>query len=89
MLGVLAAALEARQIPCHPDKLSATVEGHIRNVEGKNLLTDVNIHYTVRVPAAKREEALRAPQVHEAGCPASQSVRRGIDIEYDWELTIE
>jgi uncharacterized OsmC-like protein len=36
-----------------------------------------------------REEALRAIEIHEKGCPASQSVQRGITIEWDGEAREE
>jgi len=41
------------------------------------------------VPKGKREEALRAIQVHEQGCPASQSVKRGIAIEWNGQVEEE
>lgn len=42
----------------------------------------IKVHYTVKAPKGKREEARRAIEVHERGCPAPQSVRRGIAIEW-------
>jgi uncharacterized OsmC-like protein len=89
MTGTLAGALAARKIPTQPDRLVAEVEGFIENVDGKPLITRIKVHYTVRVPRGKREEALRAIEVHEKGCPASQSVQRGIKIEWDGEVTEE
>lgn len=89
MTGTLAGALAARKIPTQPDRLSSEVEGFIENVEGKPLITKIKVHYKVKVAQGKREEALRAIEVHEKGCPASQSVRRGIAIEYDGEVEEE
>ena len=89
MTGTLAGALAARKIPTQPDRLSSEVEGFIENVEGKPLITKIKVHYRVKVPHGKREEALRAIEVHEKGCPASQSVRRGIAIEYNGEVEEE
>jgi uncharacterized OsmC-like protein len=86
MTGTLAGALAARKIPTQPDRLSSEVEGFIENVDGKPVLTRIKVHYKVRVPAGKREEARRAIDVHEKGCPASQSVQRGIAIEWDGEV---
>ena len=86
MTGTLAGALAARKIATQPDRLSSEVEGFIENVEGKPLITKIKVHYKVKVPHGKREEALRAIEVHEIGCPASQSVQRGIAIEYDGEV---
>ena len=65
MTGTLAVALAARKIPTQPDRLSSEVEGFIENVDGKPLITRI--------------------EVHEKGCPASQSVQRGIRIEWDRE----
>ena len=89
MTGTLAVALAARKIPTQPDRLSSEVEGIIENVDGKPLITTIKVRYKVRVPKGKREEALRAIEVHERGCPASQSVRRGIAIEWDGEVSEE
>jgi len=40
----------------------------------------------VRVPKGTRPDALRAIEVHEKGCPASQSVQRGIAIEWEGDV---
>ncbi len=87
MTGTLAGALAARKIPTQPDRLSSEVEGVIENVDGKPLITRIVVHYKVKVPHGKREDALRAIEVHEKSCPASQSVQRGIAIE--WDGTVE
>jgi uncharacterized OsmC-like protein len=89
MTGTLAVALAARKIPTHPDRLSSEVEGVIEHVDGKPLITMIRVHYKVKAPKGKREEALRAIEVHEKGCPASQSVKRGIAIEWDGEVEEE
>jgi organic hydroperoxide reductase OsmC/OhrA len=89
MTGTLAVALAARKIPTQPDKLSSEVEGFIENVDGKPMVTRIKVHYHVTVPQGKREEALRAIEVHEKGCPASQSVQRGIAIEWDGAVVEE
>lgn len=87
MTGTLAGALAARKIPTQPDKLSAEVEGFVENVEGTPLITRIRIRYHVKVPKGKREEAERAIQVHEKGCPVAQSVQRGIQVQ--WEGNVE
>ncbi|MBI4608295.1 MAG: OsmC family protein [Candidatus Rokubacteria bacterium] len=89
MTGTLAGALAARKIPTQPDKLASEVEGFIENVEGKPLITKIKVHYKVKVPKGKREDALRAIEVHEKGCPASQSVQRGIAVEWDGSVDEE
>lgn len=82
MTGTLAVALAARKIPTQPDKLRSDVEGFIEKVDGHLVVTRIAVRYHVKVPTGKREEAERAIQIHEKGCPASQSVQRGIAIEY-------
>ena len=89
MTGILAGALEVRQIPSHPDKLSCDLEGIMEKVDGKVLLTSIQIGYRFRVPKGKRSDAKQALEVHEQSCPAAQSVRRGIDIHYAWEINEE
>jgi organic hydroperoxide reductase OsmC/OhrA len=87
MTGTLAGALAARKIPTQPDRLQAEAEGFIEKVDGQPLITRIKVRYKVRVPKGKRDEARRAIAVHEKGCPASQSVQRGIAIE--WEGDVE
>ncbi|MBW8057189.1 MAG: OsmC family protein [candidate division NC10 bacterium] len=89
MTGTLAVALAARKIPTQPDKLQSDVEGMIENVDGHLLVTKIAVRYHVKVPQGKREEAQRAIEVHEKGCPASQSVQRGITIEYSGTIEEE
>ena len=86
MTGTLAGALAARKIPTQPDRLEAEVEGFLENIDGKPLITRIKVHYKVKVPKGKRADAERAIEVHEKGCPASQSVRRGINVEYSAEF---
>ena len=89
MTGTLAGALEARQIPSYPDKLTADVEGYIEGVDGKPRITRIKVHYRLTVPAGKKEQAERMIEIHEQNCPVSQSVRRGIAVEFDGEVNEE
>ena len=89
MTGTLAGALAARKIPTQPNKLSADVEGFVENVDGIPLITRIRVHYRVKVPQGKRAEAERAIQVHEKGCPVAQSVKRGIQVEWDGNVEEE
>ncbi len=82
MTGTLAVALAARKIPTQPDKLWSEVDGVIEKVDGHLVVTKIVVRYHMKIPAGKREDAERAIEVHEKGCPASQSVQRGIAIEY-------
>jgi organic hydroperoxide reductase OsmC/OhrA len=89
MAGTLAGALAARKIPTQADRLQTEAEGTIETVDGRPLITRIKVHYRLRVPRGKREEALRAIEVHEKGCPASQSVQRGIAVEWAGDVLEE
>ncbi len=89
MTGTLAGALEARGIPSNPDKLVADVEGTIENVEGRPRITKIKVKYSLKIPKGKKAEAERAIAIHDAGCPASQSVQRGIQVEWEGAISEE
>ena len=85
MLGTLRGALAARGIRTNKDTLGAEVEGLIEKVGTGIKITTIRIHYTLTVPADKRQEAERAVAVHDKGCPATQSVTPSINVEWDAE----
>ena len=87
MTGTVAGALEARGIEATPEKLQVDVEGRIEEVDGKMLLTNVTLHYRLKVPSDKRASVERALEHHEGLCAVSESVRRGIQV--DWRAEIE
>jgi uncharacterized OsmC-like protein len=87
LTGTLGSALEARSIPVGPDDLSADVEGHIENVESKPLITHVRVKYHLRVPKGKEDEARRVVDNHEKFCAVSQSLRRGIAVDWEADIT--
>jgi uncharacterized OsmC-like protein len=87
MTGTVAGALEARGLSADPSKLKVEAVGQIEEVDGKMILTGIKLHYTVKVPKEKRASVERALEHHEGLCAASESVRRGIKVE--WESQIE
>ena len=87
MTGTVAGALEARGISASPENLEVTAEGRIEEIDGKMLLTNVSLRYRLKVPKDKRAAVERALQHHEALCAVSESVRRGIAV--DWQADIE
>jgi uncharacterized OsmC-like protein len=87
MTGTLAGALEARHIPAYNDSLEAEVEGDIEEGDDKVLLlTKVHIKYTMKIPQGTRPQAERSLALHHARCPVSQSVERGIRVEWSAEI---
>ena len=87
MTGTVAGALEARGVRADPEKLQVEAEGKIEDVDGKMILTGIKLRYHLKVPANKRATVERALEHHEGLCAASESVRRGITVE--WESEIE
>lgn len=88
MTGTLAGALEARQIAAYGGSLETEVEGDIEEGEHKVLrLTKVHMKYRLKIPKGKREQAERALALHHSRCPVSQSVERGIRVEWSAEIT--
>jgi uncharacterized OsmC-like protein len=87
MTGTVAGALEARGVRADPEKLRVEAEGKIEDVDGKMILTGIKLRYHLKVPANKRATVERALEHHEGLCAASESVRRGITVE--WESEIE
>jgi uncharacterized OsmC-like protein len=89
MTGTVAGALEARGVSASPDKLQVEAEGRIEDVDGKMILTGIKLHYRMKVPKEKRATVERALEHHEGLCAASESVRRGITVEWDNEIIEE
>jgi uncharacterized OsmC-like protein len=88
MTGTLAGALEARQIAAYNGSLETEVEGDIEEGDNKVLLlTKVHINYKLSIPKGKREQAERALALHHSRCPVSQSVERGIRVEWSADIT--
>ena len=86
MTGTVAGALEARGVSASPDKLQVEAEGRIEDVDGKMILTGIKLHYRLKVPKERRASVERALEHHEGLCAASESVRRGITVEWDSEI---
>ena len=78
-----------RHIRPYPGKLIAEVKGFIETVSGMARLTRIKIHYNLRVPQGRKAAAERAIEVYEQNCPVSQSVRHGINIDFDGSVTEE
>jgi uncharacterized OsmC-like protein len=89
MAGTLAGALEGRGLRSDPEKMEAIAEGRLEEIDGKLLLTHVTVTYKLKVPTGKREAAERALQHHESRCPVSESVKRGITVEFKSEIIEE
>jgi uncharacterized OsmC-like protein len=89
LLGTLAGALEGRGISAHPEKLEAVAEGRMEEIDGKLLLTGVTVNYRIKVSKDQRQAAERALEYHGDRCPVSESVKRGITVDWQSEIVEE
>ena len=86
-MGTLAAVLAGKKIRTFQDLFKATVTGDIENVDGVLKITRINVHYSLKLPQEKREDAVEVMDTYLSSCPAAQSVIGCIDITH--ELTME
>lgn len=87
MLGTLAGALEVRQVSLPAEDISATVEGFNEIVDGVPVLTRIDVHYRLSIPAGTRDIVERALARHQSKCPSAQSFKDSVQI--DWTAHIE
>ena len=69
--------------------MSSDVQGDIEEIDGKLIVTPIRVHYNIKVPEGREEDARRLINVAEKGCPAALSVKRGIELEYAASITEE
>ncbi|MDP2481131.1 MAG: OsmC family protein [Candidatus Palauibacterales bacterium] len=87
MLGTLNGALEVREVRLDPDAITAEVEGVNEVRDGVPVLTEIRIHYRLRIPAGTRERVERALERHQSRCPTAQSLRGAVVVS--WTADIE
>ncbi len=83
----MARALEVREIPATPDRITAKVEGDIEAIEKVLRITRIRVRYDLKIPKGKREAAERAVAKHPTSCPAANSVSGCIDLDIKAEIT--
>jgi uncharacterized OsmC-like protein len=87
MLGTLNGALEVRQVKLDPSSIDAKAEGmnEIRN--GIPVLTEIRVHYRLRIPRGSRETVDRALSRHQEKCPTALSLAGAVAVS--WSADIE
>lgn len=73
-MGTLATVLAGKKIPTFGDRFRADVEGDIEDVGGVMKITRIRVHYTLKVPPGKTEEARDALKGYMERCPGAMSV---------------
>jgi organic hydroperoxide reductase OsmC/OhrA len=87
MLGTLNGALAARGIQLAPADIEADVEGVNELIDGMVTLTEIRVHYRLRIPGGSREAVDRALSRHRDKCPTAHSLRNAVRVE--WTADIE
>ena len=87
MFGTLRGALDVRQVEVEGDALTAEVEGVNELREGLPVLTEVKVHYRIRIPKGTRETVDRALARHAAKCPTANSLKGAVEVS--WSADIE
>ena len=82
-MGTLAAVLAGKKIRTFQDLFKATVTGDIEDVDGVLKITRINVHYELKVPAEKKEDAIEALDAYLKLCPGAQSVIGCIEINHE------
>jgi organic hydroperoxide reductase OsmC/OhrA len=83
MMGTLAKFLAERDIPTSEDRYQAHVEGDIEDVNGVLKITRIRVHYSLKIPPGKGDEAHQAFEQYLPFCPGAQSVMGCIHIDHD------
>jgi len=86
MLGTLNGALEAREIMLMGEDIVAELEGINEVREGIPVLTEIVVHYRLRIPPGTRERVDRALERHAAKCPTANSLRGAVEIRWTAEI---
>jgi organic hydroperoxide reductase OsmC/OhrA len=87
MLGTLNGALAVRGIDLGPDAITADVEGVNELRDGLVILTEVRIHYTLRIAAGTRETVDKALARHQSKCHTAESLKGCVAVS--WTADIE
>ena len=87
MLGTLNGALEVRGIKLPSDAISASATGVNELVNGLVRLTEIRVHYRLRIPAGTRDSTDRALSRHQEKCPTATSLAAAITITWTADVT--
>ncbi len=89
MLGTLNGALEVRGIPMAPDAIKASVRGINEVRDRVPVLTRIDVHYRLRIPAGSRETVDRALASHQSKCPTAQSLAGAVEVVWTADIVEE
>ena len=85
-MGTFASVLATKKIRTHTDRFQANVEGDIENVDGVLKITEIRVHYALKLNREEEGDARWALENYIKKCPAAMSVTGCIRIEHSLEL---
>ena len=89
MMGTLASSLAKQHILTDESRYVARVKGRIENMNGVLKITQIRVHYRIKVPSEKADDTRQAFDAYLTDCPAAQSVIGCIDVDHDIEIEEE
>lgn len=89
MMGTFASVLATRKIRTHTERFRAKVEGDIENIAGVLKITEIRVHYVLKLNSGEEADAHWAMANYLEKCPAAMSVTGCIRIEDSLELVSE
>jgi uncharacterized OsmC-like protein len=87
MAGTLNGALEVRQVKLDAGAFRTRVEGLHEVRDGLPVLSEIHVHYTLRIPPGTRESVDRALAKHLEKCPTAASLKGAVPVR--WTADIE
>ncbi len=89
MMGTFASVLATKKIRTHTDRFRARVEGDIESIEGVLKITQIRVHYELKLISEQEADARWAMENYIEKCPAAMSVKGCIRIEHFLEVIPE
>lgn len=86
MLGTLNGALGVRRIRMSPGDITAEAEGINEVRDGLPVLTEIVVHYRLRIPEGSREAVDRALERHASKCPTARSLAGAVEVRWTAEI---
>ena len=86
MLGTLNGALEVRQVKLPSEAIEASAEGAHEIRDGLPVLTEIHVHYRLRIPVGTRETVDRALARHQDKCPTAASLRGAVRVRWTADI---
>ena len=89
MMGTFASVLATKKIRTHTDRYRADVEGDIENVGGVLRITEIRVHYVLKLKPEEEAEARWVLDNYLERCPGAMSVTGCIRLEHSLEPVAE